>query len=65
MKTYYSKKGKVLGGAWGYMTCKRNAAGVEHKPHSHNPEYAMYGPYMCGGFPVKKVYDTPPRKPAN
>lgn len=65
MNTYYSKKGKVLGRAWSFMTCKKVRNGEDHKPHSHNPEFAMYGPYFCCGFPIKKIYDTKPRKPVN
>lgn len=27
--------------------------------------YCGYGPYFCCGFPIKKIYDTKPRKPVN
>ena len=65
MDTFYSKKGKVLGRAWSLMTCKRVLSLEPHKPHSHYPEFAMYGPYLCHGYPKKKVYKTKDRKPIN
>jgi len=75
MNTYYDKKGKVLGQAWSTMDCNkvhgnRNTTPPtephqEHEPHSHNPEFAMYGPYMCAGYPEVDVFETPPRKPVN
>jgi hypothetical protein len=60
MNTYYTKAGKVLGRAWSTMECRSSE---EHIPHSHNPQFAMYGPYMCAGIPVVELYETPPRKP--
>jgi hypothetical protein len=65
MDTYYTRAGKVLGRAWSTMRCRDADAKVEHKPHSHNPEHAMYGPYMCGGYPKVDLYNTKPRKPVN
>lgn len=63
MNIYYNKKGKILGRAWSAaINCKKTE---EHKPHPHDPEFAMYGPYMCAGLPRVKLYDTPPRKPIN
>lgn len=63
MKTFYDVKGKVMGHAWSAaIKCNKEE---EHKPHSHNPEFACYGPYMCSGIPSVKLYETPPRKPVN
>lgn len=65
MITFYNEKGQRLGQAWSVMKCKKARERENHTPHSHNPEFAMYGPYMCEGYPKSHVYDTPPRKPAN
>jgi hypothetical protein len=65
VETYYDEKGEVLGRAWSTMTCRKADSGDEHEPHSHNPEFASYGPYMCEGFPKTLLFDTKPRKPVN
>jgi len=67
METYYDEEGKVLGKAWSTMVCWLGPGkeAEDHKPHVHNPQHAMYGPYMCSGFPQVKLFDTPPRKPVN
>lgn len=65
MNTYYDEGGKTLGQAWSTMTCRHVSAGIEHKPHAHNPQYACYGPYMCEGYPKTLLFDSKPRKPVN
>lgn len=65
MNTYYNEAGKKLGVAWSTMMCGKSDEKEDHKPHSHDPQYACYGPYMCGGYPVIDLYDTPKRKPVN
>lgn len=58
----YTERGNVLGKAWSLMRCGDK---TDHFTHVHDPEHAMYGPYICPGFPEIKIYDTPPRKPVN
>ena len=65
MDTYYDEEGNRLGSAWSTATCTDANKGVEHKPHSHDPEFAFFGPYMCEGFPPILLFDTKPRKPVN
>lgn len=67
MDTFYDKKGKVLGHAWSAAidSCHKTLHKEKHKPHPFSPEFAMYGPYMCAGYPPVKMYDQPPRKPVN
>lgn len=67
MKRYYTKNGKFLDEAYGEMECKnsRGKDPKEHKPHSWNSEFTLYGPYICAGYPPIKLYDSPPRKPVN
>lgn len=65
MDTYYSKNGTSIGEAWSTMTCKKVESREKHDPHSYDPEFAMYGPYMCEGFPRVALYLTKDRKPVN
>lgn len=68
MEIYYNKDGKQLGRAWGFSRCwggYGKPAPENHNPHSHDPMYAMYGPYFCPGYPEVEVYDAPPRQPLN
>lgn len=63
MDVFYDKAGNVLGRAYSAaIKCKKTE---DHPPHSHNPEHALHGPYMCSGVPETKLYTTPPRKPVN
>lgn len=63
MNSYYNKKGKYLARAWGLMVCWLSHEKPEpHKPHPHYSKYAVYGPYLCPGFPEQDIYDTPKRK---
>ena len=64
MLTFYDKKGKYLGEAYSAELGPCNKK-EEHKPHSYNPEFACYGPYMCEGVPAVKLFTTKPRKPVN
>lgn len=65
MQTYYNKEGIALGRAKSTMRCLHVKAKspTEHEAHVHDPQYAMYGPYMCPGFPPVDLYDTKDRKP--
>lgn len=65
MNGYYDEAGTPLGRAWSAIKCKDAEAGEVHHPHSHNPEFASYGPYMCEGYPKILLFDTPKRKPVN
>lgn len=69
MQHYYDKNGKVLGKAWGFSRCWSQVRDAprpdDHEPHSHDPMYAMYGPYFCPGFPETEIYDQKPREPLN
>lgn len=67
MDTFYNEAGKKLGQAYSASidACGDSKAKVEHKPHPFHPEFAMYGPYMCAGWPKIKLYDQPKRKPVN
>lgn len=65
MHRYYNKKGRLVGRAWALATCNNARSFMQHKPHSHNPPFTSYGPYMCEGYPARKIYDQPKRKPVN
>ena len=64
---YYDEEGNVLGKAWSFSRCHEEKAELpkEHKPHTHNPLYAMYGPYFCPGWPEVEIYDQKPRVALN
>lgn len=66
MKTYYYQSGAVIGQAWSTMECDQSRHEDIHRPHVHNPEFTLYGPYLCPGWTgegIWPIYDTPPRVP--
>lgn len=49
---YVTKKGKLIGYAWSEMKCSERE---RHAPHVFDSPNFNYGPYVCPGFPEKKV----------
>lgn len=67
MDTFYNEAGEELGHAYSAAidSCNKSRDKEEHEPHSFHPDFAMYGPYMCAGWPKIKLYNQPLRKPVN
>ena len=67
MVTFYNEAGEKLGTAYSAAgdTCAKSRDKEEHKPHPFHPEFALYGPYMCAGWPKIRLYNQPKRESIN
>lgn len=68
MKTYYYDDGTAITQAWSEMECERAQLEQVHIPHWHDPEFTIYGPYICPGWNGQShypIYDQPVRKPVS